>query len=325
MPHIMRIFEITDRGLHERHESDLRELWRSETRGPVWVDMSGPSEAGVAMMRDVMKFHPLAIEDTVNKRQRPKIDDYGSYMFHILNPAILKDGQIELRELDVFVSRDFIVTVHQGEEPLINEVADMCINRHSIGKSVTTGYVMYVLLDKVVDSYFPIIDAIEEELEVIAEKVVRRPRQKSLQQLFEIRRSLAELFRVVGQQNDTLNVFMREQEEAFHDRTLGYYLRDVHDHLIRVNAMVAVLRETLMSVVDLYFSSQSNRLNTIVQRLTFSTIAIGILTVISGFYGMNFERTWPPFSADWGVAFALLMMGLGVSVVIWLARRSEKY
>lgn len=321
----MRVYSITDRGLHEIKDPNLTELWRMETREPIWVDMTGPSDAGVDLMRDVMKFHPLAIEDTVNKRQRPKIDDYGSYMFHILNPATLEDGQVLLREMDVFVSRDFIVTVHQHDEPLINEVADLCISRHSIGKSITTGYVMYVLLDKVVDSYFPIIDAIEDELDVIAEQVVRRPRQKSLQQLFEIRRSLAELFRVVGQQTDTLNIFMREQEHAFHDRTLGYYLRDVHDHLIRVTAMVSVLRDTLMSVVDLFFSAQSNRLNTIVQRLTFSTIAIGILTVISGFYGMNFERTWPPFSTEWGVPFALLMMLIGAGVVIWLARRSEKY
>lgn len=320
----MQVYHLDEHGLKPVESPNLPALLEADAPGAIWVDMIGPSPEDVVVMRDVFHFHPLAIEDTLNKRQRPKIEEYDHYLFLILNPAELHGSEVEIRELDVFIGPNFLVTVHHQDEPALNAAISACHNRLSIGRALTIGYVMYVLVDGVIDSYFPLLDELEEEIDAIAEHVVGRPDQRYLKRLLELKRELAELWRIAGHQRDTFSLIMREDQGIIRDETLRYYLRDVFDHVLRVTDTINVLRDTVLSIVDLYFSSQSNRLNIVVQRLTFVTILIGALTVISGFYGMNFERTWPDFTTDHGVGFVLLLMGAaGVGVLI-AAIRAEK-
>jgi magnesium transporter len=138
-----------------------------------------------------------------------------------------------------------------------------------------------------------------------------------------MKRTLLEIRKVVAPQRDMFNTLGR-RDIAFvdHDR-LQYYLRDVYDHLLRITDMVDTLRDFLTGAVDLYMSAVSNRLNQVVNRLTVLTVMIGSLSVITGFYGMNFERTWPPFGASWGVAFALGLMAAVIAVLMVVLRRLD--
>lgn len=320
----MKVFFLDQNGLKPVSSPDLPALLEADAPGAIWVDMVGPSADDVAVMRDVFHFHPLAIEDTLNKRQRPKIEEYDHYLFLILNPAELRGSQVEIRELDVFIGPNFLVTVHHDDEPALTAAMQACSNRAGGGRVLTIGYVMYVLVDGVIDSYFPLLDELEEEIDAIAERVVERPDQHYLKRLLEMKRELAELWRIAGHQRDTFSLILREEHGIIRDDTLRYYLRDVFDHVLRVTDTINVLRDTVLSIVDLYFSSQSNRLNIVVQRLTFVTILIGALTVISGFYGMNFERNWPDFATDGGVLFVLALMAIAGVAVLFAAIRAEK-
>ncbi len=320
----MRIFEVNEHGLEEIEKVSIAERLSSDSLGPIWVDLIGPSPDDIQLMRDVFKFHMLAIEDTVNKRQRPKIEDYGSHFFLILNPATLNQQELDIRELDIFIGRNFIVTVHQKDEPIIDKTLAAARNRLLAGKRLSPGVILYTLVDLVVDLYFPILDVLEDEIDDIGDEVVKVPRQIYLRRLLEIKRSLAEMWRITTQQREAINLLSREDQDLIRDDSLRYFLRDVTDHIIRLSDTINILRDTLLSTVDLYFSSQSNRLNTVVRRLTFITIGIGVLTVISGFYGMNFMETWPPFNTPLGVPFVLLMMGFGILVVLYFARHAEK-
>ncbi|MBE2183753.1 MAG: magnesium transporter CorA family protein [Anaerolineae bacterium] len=320
----MRIFEVNEHGLEEIEKVSIAERLNSDSLSPIWVDLIGPSPDDIQLMRDVFKFHMLAIEDTVNKRQRPKIEDYGSHFFLILNPASLNQQELDIRELDIFIGHNFIVTVHQKDEPVIDKTLAAVRNRLQSGKRLSPGVILYTLVDLVVDLYFPILDALENEIDDIGDEVVKVPGQIYLRRLLEIKRSLAEMWRITTQQREAINLLSREDQDLVRDDSLRYFLRDVTDHIIRLSDTINILRDTLLSTVDLYFSSQSNRLNTVVRRLTFITIGIGVLTVISGFYGMNFMDTWPPFSAPLGVPFVLLMMGIGIMVVLYFARHAEK-
>jgi magnesium transporter len=320
----MKVFFLDEHGLKPLSSPDLPALLEADAPGAIWVDMVGPTADDVAVMRDVFHFHPLAIEDTLNKRQRPKIEEYDHYLFLILNPAELHNSQVDIRELDVFIGPNFLVTVHHEDEPALTAAMQACSNRAGSGRTLTIGYVMYVLVDGVIDSYFPLLDELEEEIDAIAERVVERPDQHYLKRLLEVKRELAELWRIAGHQRDTFSLILREEHGIIRDDTLRYYLRDVFDHVLRVTDTINVLRDTVLSIVDLYFSSQSNRLNVVVQRLTFVTILIGALTVISGFYGMNFERNWPDFSTDGGVLFVLLLMAIAGVAVLFAAIRAEK-
>jgi magnesium transporter len=291
----------------------------------LWVDITGPSEDDLKLMRDVFQFHPLAIDDTRNQRQRPKVEEYDDHLFAILNPVMPQDGDtVTFRELDIFVGRNYVVTVHPDYEPIIEE-ARQRVGRHKASMPVSAGHILYVLTDIVVDEYFPILDRIGEAVDELEEALLEKPQQEMLNNLFRLKRMLAELWRVVGQQRDMFNVLSRRDLTYIDAESLQYHLRDVYDHLLRISDMTSTYRDLLTSMVDLYMSSVSNRLNRVVNRLTIVTVAIGALAVITGFYGMNFAQTWPPFEQWWGVPFVMLLMTLAITAILVIFRRLGWY
>lgn len=289
-----------------------------------WADMEGPSQEALRVMREEFQFHPLAIEDTTNQRQRPKVEEYGEVLFTIVNTVEHRDSTLVFRELDVFLGPNYIVTIHSQQEAVISHVMNRCQNRLRYGQRVSLGYLLYALVDAVVDSYFPVLDSIGDDIETMSESILERPRKETLERLFRLKRTLAEMWRVAGQQRDMFSLITREDSRLIEDESLRYYLRDVYDHLLRISDTVNTFRDALSNVVDLYMSAVSNKLNIVVQRLTVVTVGIGVLTVISGFYGMNFEHTLPTFDTVWGVPFVLVLMLLtliGVMVVLWWLER----
>jgi magnesium transporter len=255
----------------------------------------------------VFQFHPLAIEDTRNQRQRPKVEEYPGYLFTILNAVSLQGDEVTFTELDVFAGERYIVTVHMDAQPTIDEarrrVDEVCQLR-----PMSAAYLLYALLDVVVDSYFPILEDISDDIEEIGDAIFETPTQDSLQRLFLLKRGLSEMWRVVNQQRDMFLLLMRENSWLVTDEALRFYMRDVYDHLLRIGDNINTFRETATNTVELYMSAVSNRLNQQVNRLTIITMGIGVLAVITGFYGMNFEQTWPPFTAPWGVPFVLALI-----------------
>lgn len=302
---------------------DLPARLSAET-GTIWVDMTGPTEDDVRVMLDVLRFHPLAIEDTRNFRQRPKVEEYAEYLLVILNPVALEHNLPVFRELDVFVGRNYVVTVHAGDEPVIAEVE----RRISPGRAslpMSPAYMMYLFVDATVDSYFPVLDMMEEEIEKLGDDILLRPEPAMLNHLFELKTALVDMWRVVWPQREVLNN-LRDHNRAIIDHDLLLpYLRDASDHLMWIADMVSTFRDTLTSIMDLYMSAVSNRLNQVVNRLTIITVIIGALTVIGGFYGMNFTHTWPPFSALLGVPFVLALMASVIAGLLYVFRRLGWY
>ncbi len=319
----MRVVRFAAEGL-ETIDSPNWETLLTQPESPIWVDMVGPTPEDMRVMHDVFHFHPLAIEDTANQRQRPKVEEYRDHLFIIFNPVDEFKDELTFRELDVFVTRRMIVTVHSSErDPIVDHVMNRCYAKLDAGQPITVGFLLYALADIVVDLYFPVLDAIGDEIEEISEMIIEKPRREELNRVFRLKRALAEMWRVAGQQRDMFNVFQRQESPYVGEEIARYYMRDIYDHLLRISDTVTTFRDTVSGVIDLYLSSVSNRLNVVVQRLSVITIAVGVLTVISGFYGMNFEHTWPPFSAEWGVPFVLSLMLLGLVLVVVLLWRAE--
>lgn len=322
----LRVFRLHGQSFDAAPVTDLKTLLADPT-AMVWVDMDGPTPYDVTVLRDVFRFHPLAIEDTLNERQRPKIEEYGDHLFGIVNAitrTASKEPEIVFREIDIFIGRNFLVTVHEGAEPCIDYALRRCVEAAALPNRVMSpSYALYTLLDKVVDDYFPILDAIGDEIDDIGEAVLEQPKQAALTRLYNLKRSLAEIWRISGQQRDMFSILNREGSIFDHTGVLGYYIRDVQDHVIRISDTVNTFRDTLSGVVDLYMSSFSNRLNVTLKRLTILTLVIGSFTLISGFYGMNFEQTWPPFESPWGVPFVIGLMLVAVIGVLLYVRQSE--
>ncbi|MFN7941141.1 MAG: magnesium/cobalt transporter CorA [Thermoanaerobaculia bacterium] len=280
----------------------------------LWVDVEGPSDADADLLLEVFRFHPLAVEDTRNQRQRPKVEEYDDHLFVILNPVECPAGEVVFRELDLFLGKNFAVTVHPAAEPAIDE-AERRLNRFEKGKP-SAGQLVWALADTVVDGYFPVLDAIDERLAELEDRLLAKPRPAALEELFGLKRSLLELRRVVAPQRDMINVLSRPDYDLVESKEMRYRMRDVYDHLLRVTDMVDTFRDLLTSAVDLYMSAVSNHLNRVVHRLTVVTVIFGSFAVITGFYGMNFALTWPPFDARWGVPAALVLM-VGSALALW--------
>jgi magnesium transporter len=316
----MHITYFQERAHRELAPADLAAQLASG-EGTLWVDVTGPSPEDLELLRRVFDFHPLALEDTYNQKQRPKAEEFEDHLFIILNPLRHIPAEDELfRELDVFVGKNYLVSVHAEEEPLLELVrARLEPGRTSFAISAT--YLLYVLLDTVVDDYAPMLEHIEDELDELGNVVFAKPARRVLSRLFELQQMLIHTARILEPQRDVLNVLVNHQL-VFIDQDSRYYLRDVADHLLRATDRVRAMRDTVNSLLNLYISAVSYRLNRDVNRLTLLAVIVGSLTVISGFYGMNFTATWPPFSAWWGVPAVLLMMlGAVLSLIYSIGRQ----
>jgi magnesium transporter len=314
---MLRVLSFTEKGAKEVQPGDLGKALRSGAL--TWVDITGPDDAEAAMMRDVLHFHPLAIEDTRNQHQRPKVEEYPGHLFLILNPGELHDCECAFRELDVFVANDLVVTVHPGPEPTLEE-AQHRLDR-LFGAEVTAAQVLYALLDTVVDGYFPMLDDLGDEIDALEDLVLEHPDNETLNRLFRLKRQLVKVRKVVAPQRDAMTLINRRDLPYLKTEQISYYLRDVQDHLLRITDMADTFRDLLSSGIDLYMSATSNRLNRVVNRLTVVTVVVGVLAVITGFYGMNFEHTWPPFRSWWGVPFALSLMGVAAAGIGLVMRK----
>ncbi len=316
----MRVWTFDKDGCHEESSPDIAALIADPTR-LFWVDLKREPEHAVRILTDQFHFHPLAVEDTLNERQRPKVEEYDGYLFTILNPVEYRAGELTFRELDAFIGANYLVTVHDDDEPMITAAINRIEKRGNSRLPLSAGYLLYVLVDLMVDSYFPIMDAIGDHIDELGEAILVTPRQLYLTTMFKLKRALSEMWRVIGHQRDMFAVLTREGDPFINHEALRYYLRDVYDHLLRVSDSVNTFRDTLSNLIDLYLSSTSNRLNIVVKRLTVFTILFGAFAVITGFYGMNFLKTFPPFEAEWGVPFVIVAMSLtGIGIMLTLGR-----
>ena len=293
----------------------------SSQEGALWVDITAPGESDLALLESVFHFHPLALEDTRNQKQRPKVEEFADHLFIILNPLNADDGAITDRELDVFVGNNYIVTVHSDAEPVIH-AAQNRIDPNRLPFPISATYLLYVLFDTVVDGYFPILESIENEIDVLGTQLLDHPYPKMLSRFFQLKQSLNQIWRIVWPQRDVVSVLMNH-ELVFIDHKSQYYLRDIGDHLARIADTAQTARDAIPSLINLYMSAVSNRLNHAINRLTLFTIVIGVLAVFGGFYGMNFQRTWPPFESDWGVPVVLMMMAGLSALLLTLLRRDR--
>ncbi|MDW8298667.1 MAG: magnesium/cobalt transporter CorA [Anaerolineae bacterium] len=288
-----------------------------------WVDMIVPSPESVRLLREVFNFHPLAVEDALHQEQRSKVEEYHEHLFVVINSVSLVQGKLIARELDIFVGRNFCVTVHKHEEPAIYEVRRRLQSGVRASRA-SSGLILHTVLDVIVDSYFPILDRLTDQIEAAEDRVLRRSSETLLADLMHLKQTVRALLRS-AQPTQTVVSFILHHDRMFADRdSLHYYFRDVSDHLLRVVESCTHLRETLSNTLELYVSAASNRLNHVVNRLAVITVAIGVISVFTGFYGMNFEQTFPPFDDPNGIPKIVLVM-LAAEIIVLAFFRWRKW
>lgn len=286
--------------------------------GAIWIDMQGPSDKDLAVLREVFKFHPLAIEDTLKQRQRPKLEEYEGYFFltiHATRPGKDREAGISLEEIDIFFGPNYVVTVHPRPVAALEEARTRLGHASSSLRS-HTDYILYTIVDSAVDTYFPVIDRIDTALERLEDQLFKRPSAQTLNQIFALKRALLQMRRVAAPLRDLLNVLTRRDLPLIQPQTLLYF-RDIYDHLLRITDMVDTHRDLITGALDIYLSVISNRLNAVMKVLTVITAIFAPLAVITGVYGMNFERAFPSF--EWRYGFAVVIVAILIIVGVMLA------
>lgn len=317
----MKITRYTSGEISEDSSSALQSLLANKD-GALWLDMPGPTDEDVRVLRDVFHFHPLAIEDAAKQGQRPKIEEYEGYLFitlHAVRSAGKRTTEVTLDEIDCFFGPGYVITTHRNAVPALDE-ARARLTRAPATLRASADYVLYTILDTVVDSYFPVIDALDEALDRLEDRLFVHPSAQTLNRLFALKRALLQMRRVAAPMRDFFNVLTRRDVPLVSRQILTYF-RDVYDHLLRITDLIDTHRDLLSGAVDIYLSVQSNRLNEVVRRLTIITSVFALLAVITGVYGMNFERPFPPFEWPYGFPFTIALMLALVVALLALFRR----
>jgi magnesium transporter len=283
-----------------------------------WLDLDAPGEDDIATLDDIFHFHPLALEDLRKKGQRPKLEDYGDYMFLVYYGA---EVQMRMEEVHAFISGGYLVTVHDGACKALDEVRQ----RLDQQKPRSEQFVVYRVLDALTDSFFPLLESLEDRLEELDEDIFAHPSPDHLQPLTELRRDLVELGRVATPQRDLL---ARHVDDILEipglEADSRNYFRDVYDHAIRISDQIDSYRDLLIGSRDAYLSVTSNRLNEITKQLTVIATIFLPLSFVVGFFGQNFGwmvRQINSAADFWVIGGGSMIVSL-VILVVWLRRSS---
>jgi len=289
----------------------------------LWVDLQQPGDEELDWLRDTFHFHPLAMEDVKRHQERAKIDRYDNYYFFILH-AIEYDTdrlKVDIHETDLFIDRDYLVSIHGVELPGLDEVRNRL--KEARLPQGTTSFLTYLITDSVVDHYFPAIDDIGDLIDELDAAIIEKPDRESMRKIFRLRRNLLLIRKHIAPLRDALNELIRgeESEQLFPNNNARMYFSDIYDHVLRLTDFVDTYRDMLSGSIDAYQSSLSNVLNVNIQRLTVAATILATGTLITGFFGMNengafIHSPWP--YGGWVILGVLLVLTM---LEIWYFRR----
>ncbi len=322
------LIEYGDSELVEYCFTSIAQAEAHTPRLPVlWLNVHGLHEPGVmAEIGRRFNLHPLVLEDILNTNQRPKLDDYGDYLFLVARFFEI-DGaiqQINSDQVSLILGRNFVLTFQERPSGRFDPVRERLRQDRGQIRKLGADYLAYSLLDAVVDRYFTILENIGERTEALEDTMLERPKPGSLQAVHQLKRETLSLRRSIWPLREVINSLTRADDRFFSAATRPY-LRDVYDHTVHAIESLEANRDVIAGMLDIYLSAVSNRVNQEVRALTVVAIIFMPATLISGIFGMNF-KVMPPLDWPDGFMIALGMMATvatTLSVVFWRRRWLE--
>lgn len=289
----------------------------------LWIDINNPDEKDMKLLQKDFKFHPLAIEDCLNKFERSKIDDYRDYYFIVIHSVkgLSKNRRIVYSQIYIFVCQNYIITIHfENVKPL-----DFVWNRIISGMNIKNegiDFILYNILDSVTDDFFPLTDRIGENIDRIEDLILKNPGKKVEDEIILLKRNMLKFRRIISPQREVLNTLLRHDIPLISEKNRMYFM-DVYDHILRIYDLIDSYHDLLSGSMDLYMTQISNRMNAVMKILTIITTIATPLSLITGIYGMNFKYMPPELDSRYGYYGVMLSMVAIVIVEIFYFKKKK--
>lgn len=298
-------------------------------KNSIWIDFCEEPDAKCAqIMLDIFGFHHLAVDDALQETHIPKVDDWGEYLYIVLialeNPGPTALDPLPHTELDIFLGGNFLVTHHDRPIPCMDKVFEAC-RRDKRQIQGGSDHLLYKIIDCVVADYMPIVEVLDRNIDLLEDQIFKDPAPQILEDLFDIKRTLLAMRRMITPQREVLNKLARDDYRVI-DPADRIFFRDIYDHLVRLHDLNESMRDLVGGTLDMYLSVVNNRLNEIMKTLTVITSVFMPISFIAGFFGMNF---FPPGESlvHWTenpVFYITLVITfiLPLSMFVWMRRRT---
>lgn len=335
-PPVIELIEFNRETEKASRLTKIDEIFDCRDNGLVsWVNIEGLGDIPMFQrMATHFHLHPLAIEDVFHTGQRPKVDDYPGHLFIVAQMVYADEKTEEIRaeQVSLFLGKDLLISIQEeADQDVFEPVRLRILGGNEQIRGGGADYLAYALLDAVTDHFFPLLEGVGESLEDLENELLDRPTKASLEKLHHIKRTLLLLRRAAWPQRELLNNLQRDQTGLITPPT-KVYLRDCYDHLVQIMDMIENYREMTSSLMDIYLSGISIRLNDIMRVLTVISSIFIPLTFIAGVYGMNFDKDAGPLSMPelrkpYGYVICLAVMALiafGLLFIFWKKGWLEK-
>jgi len=305
----------------ERTITDVEELRPPSDETVTWVDVGGVhSVETLEAFGKQFGLHPLLLEDIANTDQRPKLDDYDTYLFLVMKMMSVTDrGDILIEQISLVLGRNFVLSFQENGIDAFQSVRERLRGGKGRLRQNGSDYLLYALVDALVDQYFAVLEVLGERIETLQEKVMADPKRDTLRDIHALKRQLLFVRRAVWPLREATSSFSRTECPFVRDSTKVFF-RDVYDHVVQIVDTIETLREMVSSSLDIYLSSVSYRLNDVMRVLTVITTIFMPLSFMASIYGMNFE-SMPELKWDWGYPTVLALMAVVAAAMLIGFRR----
>jgi magnesium transporter len=323
---LITVFDYYSERYEEKELKSIEECFSyKESPNVTWINIDGIHQ--VEIMEKIgnhFGIHPLILEDILNTRQRPKMDDLEDYVYLVLKMLTYneEDDVIDAEQTSIILGQKFVISFQEKEGDVFEPIRERIRKNKGRIRKRGADYLAYALLDSVIDNYFKILEKIGERIEFLEEELVENPSTKTLQEIYGLKREMIFLRKSTWPLREVISELGRGESSLIKEST-GIYLRDVYDHTIQVIDTVETFRDMLSGILEVYLSSISNRMNEVMKVLTIIATIFIPLTFLAGVYGMNF-RYMPELEWHQGY-FAVLFLMVIVGIVMVIYFRKKKW
>jgi magnesium transporter len=290
------------------------------SRATLWVDLAAPTDEERRLLSDVFHFHPLAVEDATSALQFPKIEPYQGYLYLVLHgiDPTAKPAQFASRDIDFFLGRNYLVTVHDGQSRSIGRLREVCsAHEHILADGPVS--LLHRIVDTLVDNYRPVIEQIEDRIGTLEDQAFAG-QERLARQVMKLKRDVTSMRRVLVPQRDAIGRLARREFPAISDE-MAYRFRDVYDHVVRLTEEAILFQDRVTGIFEVNLSAVSHRLNQVMKLLTVMSTIFLPLTVLTGMWGMNIRL--PHFPGGDNVQFlwvAAIMAAISLAMLAFFRR-----